>query len=278
MTESTKHACGAVATRQTPNLLAEVKQTRDLVKELMQTPHYAKMGEAGIFAIVEMSKTLGLSPLHALNGALYHVKGKIEMGSATMNQLIRQRGHSITKDPKSDDTVCILHGKRADNGDTWTVSFSLADAKRAGLGGTAWNAYPADMLFARALSRLARQLFADVIRGCYVEGEIRDGVDLVGAEMEPVDPIIDGQTAHFIDEWLRDHPDIRAAVKSMCRVADVYQIKQSQLDGVRNYVKLQLRKSKGDVGGHHIATPEPALEEEIAEMDDQEVVEPTELD
>lgn len=261
-----------------PSALQEVKQTRQLVAELMQTPHYAKMGEAGIFAVVEMAKMLGIPPLHALNGALYHVKGRIEMGSSTMNQLIRQKGHSITKDPKSNDSICILHGKRADNGDTWTASFSMEDARRAGLTGMAWKTYPQDMLFARALSRLARQLYADVIRGCYVEGEIRDGVELQEAHVELVDEVIEGETAHAIDMCLTDYPDVRDAVKAMCHVADIYQIKKSQLEGVRNYVKLQLRKLKGEVIDHCAPAAEPALEDEIAEMDDQEVVEPEELD
>jgi len=70
--------------------------------------------------------------------------------------------------------MCILHGKRADNGDTWTESFSIQEAKSAGLyrQGGPWSKFPKDMLFARALSRLARQLFPDVIKGVYVEGEI----------------------------------------------------------------------------------------------------------
>jgi hypothetical protein len=55
-----------------------------------------------------------------------------------------------------------------------TCSFSLSEAKRAGLTGAVWQKYQEDMLFWRALSRLARQLFPDVIKGCYVQGEIQE--------------------------------------------------------------------------------------------------------
>jgi hypothetical protein len=156
-------------------------------KQLMQYKHYEKLGEVGIFAITQKALSLNISPLDALNGALYMVNGKIEMSSAMMNHLIRVNGHSITKDPKSDDKICILHGKRKDNGDTWTESFSIQDAITAGIYKEGpWKKYPKDMLFARALSRLARQLFADVIKGCYVEGEIiKDS--LQEAECEEVD-------------------------------------------------------------------------------------------
>ena len=152
--------------------IEEFNGTKKLCTELMRTAHYARITEPGIYAIVERARSIGVNPFEALNGGMYFVKGKVEMSAAMMNRLIRSKGHSITKDKKSDDTICILHGKRADNGDTWSESFSIKDAQTAGIYGNVWKTYPKDMLFARALSRLARQLFSDVIGGCYVEDEI----------------------------------------------------------------------------------------------------------
>lgn len=179
-------------------MLADIKGTQEVCRQLMQTPHYKKLGEEGVFAVVEKAKSIGVSPLDALNGGMYFVKGKVELSSGMMNQLIRAQKHSITKDRKSDNTICILHGRRADNGDTWTESFSIEDAKTAGIYGNQWLKYPKDMLFARALSRLARQLFPDVIKGCYVQGEIRDSVILEREEareimQEPEIEVLDKQ-------------------------------------------------------------------------------------
>jgi hypothetical protein len=156
------------------NITLSIEGTQKVVQMLMNTKHYSKIGAEGIFAIVAKARSLSIDPLDAVNGGLYCVQGKVEMSAQMMNQLIRKAGHSVTKDQASDDTNCILHGKRADTGDTWTESFSIADARRAGIykEGGSWAKYPRDMLFARALSRLARQLFPDVIKGCYVEGEI----------------------------------------------------------------------------------------------------------
>ena len=159
--------------------ISDVEKTRTLCKSLLATKHYDKLQEAGIFAVVMKARSLGIHPLEALNGALYYVQGKVELSAITMAKLIRQQGHSITKDKTSDDTICILHGRRKDNGDTWRTSFSLADAKRAGLykDGSPWSKYPDIMCYSRALSKLARQLFPDVIGNCYVEGEISgDGI------------------------------------------------------------------------------------------------------
>lgn len=164
--------------KETEQMLEDIQNTNKMCQALMQSPHYQKMGAPGIYAIVEKAKSIGVSPLDALNGGMYFVQGKVEMTAAMMNQLIRQHKHSITKDKKSSDSMCILHGKRADNGDTWVESFSIEDAKKAGIYRNQWLKYPKDMLFARALSRLARQLFPDVIKGCYVQGEIADAPPL----------------------------------------------------------------------------------------------------
>jgi hypothetical protein len=159
------------------NALVELEQTQKMCSQLMKTPHYARMGEVGIFTILQKARSVGLNPLDALNGGMYFVNGKVELSANTMNYMIRQKGHSITKDPKSNAQVCILHGKRVDNGDTWSSTFSIDEAKRAGIYKNTWEKYPEDMLFARALTRLARQLFPDVTRGCYVEGEISQAME-----------------------------------------------------------------------------------------------------
>lgn len=166
--------------------LQEIEQTQRMSRELMKTPHYAKMGEVGIFTIVQKARSIGLNPLDALNGAMYFVNGKVELSANTMNYLIRSLGHSITKDEKSNQELCILRGRRADNGDTWTASFSIKEAKVAGIYKNTWEKYPEDMLFARALTRLARQLFPDVIKGCYVENEIKDAVQSSPYQYEEV--------------------------------------------------------------------------------------------
>lgn len=163
-----------------PAIMQEFKQTKDLCLELLKTKHYASMGEAGIFAIIQKANSLGINPLEALNGAMYFVQGKVELSAIMMAKLIRAKGHSITLDKNSNNEICILHGKRKDNGDTWKVSFSIEDAKRAGIykQGGPWSKYPDTMCYNRALSKLARQLFPDVIGNCYIEGEISEAPPL----------------------------------------------------------------------------------------------------
>ncbi len=157
--------------------LNDLEKTQKLCSSLMKTPHYAKIGEAGIFAIVQKAKTLGINPLDALNGSIYFVNGKTEMSGQAMLSLIRKAGHSVTRDPKSTPTHITLHGKRCDNGDTWTASFSVDDAKKAKIYKMVWENYPELMCSWRCVSMLGRFLFPDVIKGMYVEGEVKDIAD-----------------------------------------------------------------------------------------------------
>jgi hypothetical protein len=198
--------------------LVHLQETHRLCALLMKTPHYAKMGPEGVFAIVETAKSLGIDTRLALSGGLYYAKGRVEMSARMMNALIRSKGHSITKDKRSDEKICILHGRRSDNGDTWTECFSLDDAKTAGLAGNAvWKTYTRDMLFARALSRLARQLFPDVIGNVYVEGEISldpniknapEAPEIVSEEVQEID-VISVDEAEALSLLIGDDADFR---------------------------------------------------------------------
>lgn len=189
--------------------LAELQQCHEMTNALMKTKHYQKLGEVGIFAIVQKAKSLNVSLLDALNGGLYFVQGKVEMSAQMMTQLIRRAGHSIIKDPKSNDEICILHGKRKDNGDTWTESFSMKDAERAGLTkNPTWKSYPRDMMFNRTLSRLGKQLFGDVIKGCPIEKEIEEEPLLQNQHIIETPELVSDDQAQFIENMLTNHAEI----------------------------------------------------------------------
>jgi len=131
-------------------------------------------GEQKIFMILLAAQELGIKPMQALNGGIWNINGRIEISARLMNAMIRKAGYSIVI-KEADATKCILEGKRHDSGDCFTSQFTIEDAARAGLAGRDnWKKYAEDMLYSRAMSRLARRLFPDIIGEAYVEGEIRD--------------------------------------------------------------------------------------------------------
>lgn len=145
-----------------------------MAEQAVESKMYRGIGDkAGVMMIMLASRELGIPPMQALNGGLHIINGKVEISARMMNALIRKEGHVIQV-VESNDMRCKLKGIRRDTGETAYASFSLEEAQKAGLikSGGGWAKFPADMCFARALSRLARQLFADVIGIGYVEGEI----------------------------------------------------------------------------------------------------------
>ena len=157
-----------------------------MAEQAVSSKMYKGIGEkAGVMMIMLSARELGIPCMQALNGGLNIIQGKVEISARMMSALIRRAGHQIKK-KENTDTVCVLIGHRGDTGEEEEVSFSLEEARRAGLIkiGGGWTKWPKDLLFARALSRLARQLFSDVIGIGYVEGEIAQSSDQKQPEIE----------------------------------------------------------------------------------------------
>jgi hypothetical protein len=134
---------------------------------------YSGVGnEQKILMILLAAQELGIKPMMALNGGIWNIQGKIEISARLMNSMIRRAGHSIII-KEINTQRCVLEGKRVDSGDSFIAQFTIEEAHRAGLTSRdVWRKYTEDMLYARAMSRLARRLFPDVIGTAYVEGEI----------------------------------------------------------------------------------------------------------
>lgn len=163
--------------KQESNSLMQIEDTRKICESLMKTPHYSKLGPEGIYAVVSKAQSLGMNPIDALNGSLYYINGRVGMSAEAMASRMRKAGHSIMMDERSTPTCCVLRGKRGDNGDTWIASFSVEDAKKAGIYNERgpWGKYPGDMCYNRAISKMFRQLTPDLSLGVgYTSEELRD--------------------------------------------------------------------------------------------------------
>ena len=108
-------------------------------------------------------REVGLSPMASLQRVVV-INGKPTLDAQGMVAVIRSAGHSITGQSTAHKATAI--GTRADNGDTMTVEWTIDMARQAGLVKRGpWTDYPSAMLWARAVTQLARMLFADVLAG-----------------------------------------------------------------------------------------------------------------
>lgn len=154
----------------------EMKAIEIMTKNAADSKQFGNHGGySNIFLILLYARELGIPIMSALFGGIHIIAGKAMISAQMMNLLIRKAGHSL--DIKDSPGKCTITGKRKDTGAEYSASFSLEDAKRAGIYKGNWEKYPEDMCFARALSRIARRLFPDIIGKSYVEGEIEGEIE-----------------------------------------------------------------------------------------------------
>ncbi len=147
-----------------------LKQAQVLVKSGI-LPVEIKTPEAAV-AIMLMGRELNIPPMQAFRG-IYVVKGKPTLSAQLMGALIFRAGHSYSIDT-STNTECRITFKRK-TGETYTHTFTMADAAAAGLAGTGtWKEYPKAMLFSRCMSAGARAFMPDVIAGMYTPEELAE--------------------------------------------------------------------------------------------------------
>ena len=112
------------------------------------------------------------------------IKGKPTQKALLMRAMIQSKGHKW-QDGDVSDTRAVVRGCRKGEAEWAEVTFTADQAKKAGID---LGKYPADKLYARASSRLARRMFADVIMGMpYTDDEIEDSDSGPAAEAPAIE-------------------------------------------------------------------------------------------
>lgn len=128
---------------------------------------------ADVFVTLLAGHELGLSPMAALRG-IHVVKGKPVLSSDTMAAIVLASGAAeYIRCVESTPTVATYATKRKGvPGEEDVRTWTMEDARRAKLDGDNWTKYPRAMLKARCKAELLRDVYPDVLAGCYVDGEI----------------------------------------------------------------------------------------------------------
>lgn len=157
---------------------------------------YAKGKTEAVVMVLLQGHQLQLPPLTALQhiipvNGLLSVKGDAAKSMIFGSGLLKHDTwkEEVTGDLSSGTYKVTITATRKDSGQTLTRSFSVEDAKRAGLWisedmlrkqdgwkykKSAWYKYPSRMIAYRALGFLARDLFPDVLSGIYTTEEAMD--------------------------------------------------------------------------------------------------------
>lgn len=143
-----------------------------------------------VLACIMTGHELGIGAMQSL-AKIHVIDGRPAMAAELMRAVILQHGHEFWIEESSSTRVTV-GGMRAGSTRETKITWTLDDAKRAGLEGRKnWRSYPRAMLLARATAELARAMFADVLAGISYtveelsDGEVFDPVDALTAGTEP---------------------------------------------------------------------------------------------
>jgi hypothetical protein len=190
---------------------AEYMQLAQAVSKTAMVPSAMRNKPDEVLAVVMYGAELGIGPMQALQ-QINFISGKPSAAAELLRALVMEAGHKFIL--TSTRTVATAKCKRKDWDDYEETTFTMEDAKLAGLGsGDGWKKYPDQMLGARVTSKACRMWFADVIAGMsYTPEEVmafsapettaptRTRRATTPATVERSAPVIEGETLATEDE------------------------------------------------------------------------------
>ena len=165
---------------------------------------------ASIAASIIKGQSLGLDCVTAMsfvtvvNGRA-SLMGDLALGLIRKSGLVNPKLGGYLREEwtgEGEGRTCTMSAKRHDTGEEMVRSFSVAQARVAGLiGKTAiWTGFQDRMLRYRALGFLLRDLFSDILLGLYLTEELQDGSSFTAP---PEAPVVEAQSAQAV----ADAPD-----------------------------------------------------------------------
>lgn len=130
------------------------------------------------FARIVAGAQMGMKPIQAING-IAMINGHPTLHSDSIPCIVMASGlvsgMKYVFRGEGDEMECTFYVKRKDVEEYQEWTYSMSDAKQAGLlNNTTWKLHPKKMLFNRARSWCLRNTFPDVIGNIYTKEEIEE--------------------------------------------------------------------------------------------------------
>lgn len=154
-------------------VMPDIVKLADHISNTEFVPKGLRGKPAAVAAAVLAGREQGIGPMTSLTH-MHVVDGRPTMSAELKRARVLAGGHELHFEEMT-TTRCIVRGRRRGSENWTTVTWSMDDARNAGLQGKDnWRKHPRRMLQARATSELCDLLFPDVVGGLPTTEEIRD--------------------------------------------------------------------------------------------------------
>jgi len=235
-------------------LLEQILKISQLFAKSSFVPKDFINNPANIFVAIQMGLELGLAPMQSIQN-ISVINGRPCVWGDAMLALVQSSGKLERIDERVEDGVAYCITKRRGYPNEYKTSFSMADAKTAGLlDKNPWKQYPQRMLQMRARAFNLRDQYADILRGLNSAEEVADYVEITQAnsvEKTNVNPPVSAEEPKLITEAQRKRLLVlwkEAGIEDDLvkkHLIDVYQInstseiRKSDYDNIVNWIKIQ---------------------------------------
>jgi hypothetical protein len=153
-----------------------IDESASLAERLAQSsllPEAMRGKAPDVLVTIMAGQELGFSPMAALR-SIHVVEGKPVLAADGMVALVLGSGKAVYFDRISESDTSVTYETQRIGGKVRQCTWTIQMAKNAGLALKAnWRAYPRAMLASRAKAELARDVYPDVLAGCYIDDEIQ---------------------------------------------------------------------------------------------------------
>lgn len=158
----------------TPRNLTEAMEFAKIIADSDMVPKDYIKKPGNVLVAVQTGAEVGLKPMQSLQGIAV-INGRPSIWGDAMWALVLSHPEYEDSTEDKTDTQCTVTLKRRGRSPV-VVTFSMEDAKRAGLAGKQgpWTTSPKRMLQMRARAFACRDLFADALKGLKSVEEVRD--------------------------------------------------------------------------------------------------------
>jgi hypothetical protein len=160
-----------------PRGAAELMEMAKYVAESSLVPEALRRKPADCFLIMATGMEYGFPVFQALQ-MLHVIKGKVTLPGETCAALIQAHPDcvhfKVWFEGEGEKLTAWVQSGRKGREMNEPISFSMADAKQAGLSGDNWRKYPKDMLCWKAVARDKRRNWPDVMPGCGVREDMEE--------------------------------------------------------------------------------------------------------